>query len=404
MPKKQRERRRRGDGGVTIHKRDAKGRPIRWKASISLGFVTINGKRRRNRPTKYADTEAKAHQLLKQMQARYLTGDDMTPNKQTVEAFLLRFLAHVKVVLSPGAYGIYESRCRVHIIPTIGGLKLKTLKTGHVQPMLDALAEKGLEPSTVRGVRRTIIRALNVARKWGDVKVNVAVDTEIAPVVLKKPLVLSEAQFDRLLQVISGDPLEDVVLVGLATGARISECLGLLWANIDHGAHELHITGAVKRFKLDQPQDGRAYQVRRDRYTKTKDERLQHLPEALAAIFTRRWERQQLERTAAGSAWREQGLVFTDAHGGPLSPHTVSSTFTRLAQRAGLPPGFTFHNLRHSCATFLIKQGEQPRVVMEILGHRDPATAQRYGIVLPEVSRDALDKHSQRLTRRGGVK
>src|SRR5688572_31681476 len=104
MPKKQRERRRRGDGGVSVAKRDANGRPILWKASISLGMITINGKRTRNRPTEYADTEAEAYQKLKQMQAKHLSGDDMTPDKQTVEALLARWLEHIKAVRSAGTY------------------------------------------------------------------------------------------------------------------------------------------------------------------------------------------------------------------------------------------------------------------------------------------------------------
>src|SRR5262245_1769037 len=81
MPKKQRDRRRRGDGSVTVAKYDEKGRPILWRASISLGLVTIDGKRRRNRPTEYAETEAEAHQLLKRLQAQYLMGDDLMPGK-----------------------------------------------------------------------------------------------------------------------------------------------------------------------------------------------------------------------------------------------------------------------------------------------------------------------------------
>src|SRR5262245_57483896 len=96
MPKKLRERRRRGDGGVTVTKYDSNRNPILRKASISLGVVTIDGKRRRNRPTEYAGSEKEAHDLLKRMQARYLAGDDMTPSKQTLEAFLLRWLEHVK--------------------------------------------------------------------------------------------------------------------------------------------------------------------------------------------------------------------------------------------------------------------------------------------------------------------
>jgi hypothetical protein len=46
MPKKkQRERERRGNGSVSVAKRDASGKPILWRASISLGMVTINDKR-----------------------------------------------------------------------------------------------------------------------------------------------------------------------------------------------------------------------------------------------------------------------------------------------------------------------------------------------------------------------
>jgi site-specific recombinase XerD len=80
----------------------------------------------------------------------------------------------------------------------------------------------------------------------------------------------------------------------------------------------------------------------------------------------------------------------------------MSTRFKVLAKRAGLPPDFTFHSLRHSCATFLIKQGEQQRTIATILGHKNMRTTERYGTVLPEVTRDALDKHAERLTRRKG--
>jgi integrase len=246
-----------------------------------------------------------------------------------------------------------------------------------------------------------------MARKWGDISQNarnVAIDTETPEVPLKKPFALNEAQLGKLLDIIAGEPIEDIVLVALATGARIGEVLGLLWSNIDYDANELHITGAVKRNKLDREDGTRAYVVRRVRYTKTKDERDQHLPSATAELFRARWKLQQEQRKAAGRAWKEQGLVFTDEHGGPLNPNVVSIELTRLAKRAGLPREFHFHSLRHSCATYLIKQGEQTRTIMDILGHRNVATAAKYGVVLPEVSRDALDKHAERLSRRRGAK
>jgi integrase len=406
--KKQRERRRRGDGSVTVAKRDERGKPILWKASISLGLVTIDGKRRRHRPTEYATSEAEAHQLLRRLQAQHLLGDDLAPNPQTVEAFLThRFLPHIKTNRSAGTYEVYESRCPVHIIPAVGSFKLRSLKTAHCQTLLDELTNSGLAPSMVRSVRAVLVRALTLARKWGALPKNapnVAADTEIAPVIERKPIVLSDAQLDRLLDVIQGDPLEPLVIIALGTGVRIGEALGILWADIDRDRREIQITGAVKRRKRDQPQDSAKYELVRDNLTKTKDERVVPVSPTVDEAFQMLWQRQQRQHQGAGDTWEEQGLVFTDDRGGPLDPRDTSRRFKALAEKAGAPPGFTFHGLRHSCAAFLIKQGEHQRTIMEILGHRNLRTAQRYGTVLPGVTRDALDKHSQRLNRRGSAK
>ncbi len=292
----------------------------------------------------------------------------------------------------------------MHIIPAIGGLKLRSLKTTHVQTMLDALTNQGLKPSTVHAVRAVMVKALNVARKWGDVKYNVAIDTEIRPIIEKKPLVLTEVQLDRLLDSIASDPIEPLVLVALGTGFRISECLGLLWANVDYEASELHITGALKRHRSDQDKRGERYVLVRESYDKTRGQRTTHMAADVADAFRMQWDRQQKQREAAGAAWKERAFVFTDEYGQPLDPTRMSQRFKQLAIRAGLPREFHFHSLRHSCATFLIKQGVHQRTIMEILGHRNLRTAERYGRVLSDVTRDALDKHAERLTRRRGAK
>lgn len=404
MPKKkQRERRRRGDGTVSVAKRDASGKPILWKASISLGWVMINGKRTRNRPTEYAETEAEGHLKLKQLQAQHLAGDDFTSGNEIFEAFLIRWLEHIKTIRSLGTWMVYESHCRCHIIPALGSLKPKAIQVTHVQTMLNALVAQGMKPNTVKSIRATLIRALNAARIGGLLKLtdpNVAVKTEIPAVIQKKPPALSDAQLARLLDVLAGDSLEEIVLVALGTGCRISEVLGILWANVDYETEELHITGAIKC----RPLDGRdaPYRLIREA-VKTKDERTTHLSAPVAEALKARHKRQQQERREAGASWQEQGLVFTDAHGGPLRPPTISSRFGQRARQANLPPGFTFHGLRHDAASGIIKQGGHQRVVMEVLGHKSIQTSARYGQV-SEASRDALDKIGQRLTRRRGAK
>jgi len=52
-----------------------------------------------------------------------------------------------------------------------------------------------------------------------------------------------------------------------------------------------------------------------------------------------------------------------------------------------------FHDLRHSCATFRIAQGEHPRVIMAILGHAQISTTMDiYGHVLPETHQAAASR------------
>ncbi|WP_254151229.1 tyrosine-type recombinase/integrase [Candidatus Chloroploca mongolica] len=67
--------------------------------------------------------------------------------------------------------------------------------------------------------------------------------------------------------------------------------------------------------------------------------------------------------------------------------------FKSVLTKLGLPATIRFHDLRHSCATFLIAQGVHPRVVMEILGHSQISiTMNTYGHVMPETQQDAVQK------------
>jgi len=86
------------------------------------------------------------------------------------------------------------------------------------------------------------------------------------------------------------------------------------------------------------------------------------------------------------SDWQEQGLVFPSGVGTPLSGGNLNRTFKATLQRAGLPKSTRFHDLRHTCATLLLKQGVNPKFVQELLGHADISlTLNVYSHVLPDM-------------------
>ena len=71
---------------------------------------------------------------------------------------------------------------------------------------------------------------------------------------------------------------------------------------------------------------------------------------------------------AAGTAWRDHGLIFASETGAPLDPENFSRTFAKLCNRAGLGHWHP-HELRHSGASLMLAQGTPLHVVSEIMGH-----------------------------------
>ena len=60
--------------------------------------------------------------------------------------------------------------------------------------------------------------------------------------------------------------------------------------------------------------------------------------------------------------------MFVTHMGGPLEPTNVNRAWYAVRSRAQLG-SLRLHDLRHSCASFLLAAGASPRTVMKTLGH-----------------------------------
>jgi hypothetical protein len=71
------------------------------------------------------------------------------------------------------------------------------------------------------------------------------------------------------------------------------------------------------------------------------------------------------------TAW--DGYVFTDEKGTILSPDYLTQTFGDLLKKHGLKH-IRLHDLRHSCASLLLANGVNLKMIQEWLGHADFST------------------------------
>ena len=84
---------------------------------------------------------------------------------------------------------------------------------------------------------------------------------------------------------------------------------------------------------------------------------------------------------------KEQGPVFRRRDGAAWGD--VRTAFEQACKRAKMTD-FRFHDLRHTCASWLIMRGRSLKEVQEILGHREFSMTLRYAHLSPDRLREAV--------------
>ena len=88
------------------------------------------------------------------------------------------------------------------------------------------------------------------------------------------------------------------------------------------------------------------------------------LSPSLAIMLREHKAKQEFDRILLGKALSPNDLVFSNPDDSPLQPDSITKAFTRISRSIGLC-GVRFHDLRHTHATLMLRQGIHPKVVNE---------------------------------------
>lgn len=362
----------------------------RYYAVIYEGVDPTTGKER-HRWHAAGSTRKEAERVLADLVKRHHDGDYRPPEKITLGEYLERWLPTQRQPLSPSTFLSYEGNIRLHVLPYIGSIRLQRLTPEDLDELYAMLLTNGrrnngggpLSAKTVRLVHAVIHKALADATRKGSVPRNVA-DLADPPKISSrarpKMEVWTAEELRRYFELIDGHHLYAAFYVKANTGMRRGEVLGLTWRVIDFDNARLSVTQSVTAPN---------YQVTVSDVKSTHSMRTIDLDQRTVAVL-RSWRRRQLEQyMETGVRTDESGFVFAKANGDPLHPDYFSQTFERLIAKMDLPR-IRFHDLRHTHATLLLKEGVPPKVVSERLGHSSVAfTMQVYQHVLPGMQADA---------------
>jgi integrase len=87
-------------------------------------------------------------------------------------------------------------------------------------------------------------------------------------------------------------------------------------------------------------------------------------------------------------------FIFTNSVGNRMAVTDTSKAFKRALVANGLGQ-FTFHDLRHTYASWYVQRGGDLYRLQQILGHKGPAMTQRYAHLRVEDLREPAQKRAQ---------
>jgi len=279
-------------------------------------------------------------------------GETRARDAITFKAYFEReYLPLARVTKKPESIRKTEEHVKNWLGPVVGRLPLKNIHQMHMQKVLLAMAGAGRSPRSIQYVFATFRAIWNHARNNGFVQVQSPSKGVALPKVNnERKRYLTRAEADALLAELAerSPQTHDVALLSLHTGMRFSEVTGLTWGCVDLARERIDILNA-------------------------KGEKDRSLP------MTARVK--ELFQGLAHGAPNE--LIFKSRVGGRIGK--ISKSFDLAVEKLGLNKDvddpkqiFSFHCLRHTCASWLIEAGTDLYVVQKTLGHSTPVVTQRY--------------------------
>ncbi|HEY0550082.1 MAG TPA: tyrosine-type recombinase/integrase [Verrucomicrobiae bacterium] len=283
----------------------------------------------------------------------------------STEDFFENWLKGKDATASAGTAQRYDNVKRLFLASLGAKAKkpLDAITTPDVQNFLTQRIKSGVAPKTVSVDRKTLAHAFNRALILGSILLNPVKATELPKIVSSKRKTFTNAEVSMLIEAAPSTDWRTVILLGYYIGARLRDCTGLKWENVDL------INTLI------------SYVPKKTEGT-TQDENLVTVP-----IHP---DLEEHLSTLASSDKGETYLCPALADRKTGGAHGLSQTFKKIMKSAGIDAQMakgkglrqfsklSFHSLRHSCNSALTNAGVNQETRMKLTGHKTAAVNTGY--------------------------
>lgn len=290
--------------------------------------------------------------------------DNIEDEKILFIDYMKKWLKMIKASVEETTYNGYKGVVNGRLSDYFDNKKitLQDIKPKHIQEFYQYLLDEGLSGNTVKHYHANIRKALQYAMKTDIILSNPADKVDLPKIEEYKPKFYTSDEVKTLLNEVLGTKLEIPVMIDCFYGFRRSEVIGLKWSAVDFEKDTITINHTITQ------SNGKL--IIRDK-TKTKSsKRTLPLEPIVKSFLLELKEKQEKNKGLCGNSYNQDYLEYicVDDGGNIIRPDYVTETFLKLLKKKKLKI-IRFHDLRHTCASILLKNGANMKEIQAWLGH-----------------------------------
>ena len=384
----------------------------RWGGALTMGYDE-NGKIIRK--TIYGKTQAEVIKKLSEISGRMKSNSYELVENNNLETLMFEYLmTFKKSAVSPRTFEGNIRNFKLHIAPQIGKMKVYEIDNYAIQKLVNNLIEEGYSNDTIKKCKHLLNQFFEYAidNKWILVNPTLKVKVKGKRNIYEedndeKYKALPPEIRDKFLEALNKDEanfIKPLCICLMFSGLRIGEALALKWENVDFVNRTLKVEQAITqepKFDSDGKVTSRVTIVGDTKTTCS----VREIPIADIVVETlKQWRekqilRQNTNKEVTGDLISRTSFIFANDDGSVRSYSGTKKIFDRFKKRNGLNKfNIHFHGLRHTFSNMLFELNENPKVIQQLLGHRDvKTTITVYNSVNSDYVREATDRLNTRI-------
>ena len=348
-----------------------------WVGMISLGYDD-DGKQKRK--AVYGKSKVEVSKKLAELTNR-ITSDnyDYVANNNLETLMKDWLMVFKKAQVTARTFENNIAKFKNYIVPKIGGMKIDEITTITIQKMLNEMQDQELSWDYVKKTKNLLGQFFDYAvdRKFviDNPMRKVRVKSQEHKVYKKNeykaiPVEVREEFVEKLN---SNKLLKPLCYAMMFAGLRVGEALALEWKDVDFENKTISVERAMTNVPKFDSEGGVVSRKIVVGDTKTVcSKRVVPMPDILVAALK---EYKQSRKNKDSSLVDSESYIFGNEQGDLRSYGGTKTIFQRFLKANGLNKyDIHFHTLRHTYSNTLFEAEQNPKVIQQLLGHRDVKT------------------------------